>query len=368
VKVGESEIHLKLRLASRKIHFMEAELRHQGLVYDRTCSQQLPAIVKLLLKPNWAIAVAFVVLFAVVTSAKAWNSVGHRLVAEMVWQNMSGSARRNATELLKHHPHYKDLLTARVPVGVDQGEWAFLTAAVWPDMVRPSRGKSENITKYDLYPHAIGYPFMLAAQTNHALIEKFFIAKPDAEMVLSNAFLTFRNTNVSPQDRAVSLCWALHLCGDLHQPLHAANLVTKERPRGDELGGHHMVLDGQGRQVSMHRFWDTLPGLNENYAVLATTAKKIVGDQRLQRVSRDDFERHKTIASWVQESFRIAAGFAYEGGRLPFTHESDLFAAKVKPAQVPKLSDDYISEANDIAQQRLLLAAERLSAELTPAW
>ena len=302
-------------------------------------------------------------------SSNAWNSVGHRLIAEMVWQKMSAGAQRKASDLLRRHPHYKELLTAHVPQGVDEGEWAFLTAAVWPDMVRPSwEGKTEFIAKYDVYPHAIGYPFMLAGETNHALVENFFIAKPDAEMVLSNAFLTLRNTNASPHDRAVSLCWALHLCGDLHQPLHAASLVTKEHPHGDGVGGQHIVLDGQGQPVAMHMFWDILPGLDETYPTLEKIARKLATDKTLMLATQRELEQHKTIASWVQESFRTATDFAYQGGRLPFAHEGDLNSGKVARGRIPQLSPQYISEAQEIAQRRLLLAAERLSNELDQVW
>src|SRR5690349_7691897 len=102
------------------------------------------------------------VLFIIVslvaaTPAKGWNSVGHRLIAEIVWQHMNAAERRAASELLKQHPHYRELLTAHVPQGADDGEWAFLTAAVWPDMVRPSwEGKTENIARYDVFPHTVG--------------------------------------------------------------------------------------------------------------------------------------------------------------------------------------------------------------------
>jgi hypothetical protein len=308
------------------------------------------------------------ILILTVVPAKAWNSVGHRVIAEIVWQHMSAADRHNASELLKHHPHYKELLTSRKPAGVDENEWAFLTAAIWPDMIR--HGNTENITKYNIYPHAIGYPFMLAGQTNHALIEKFFIARPDAEMVLSNSFLTLKNTTASPHDRAVALCWALHLCGDLHQPLHAANLVTKEHPNGDQLGGHHIVLDDQGHRVSMHSFWDALLGSDRNfiYTSLAKDARAIASDKKLKRATQRDFDNDKTIASWVQESFHIAVEFAYQGGRLPFAHESDVNSGKVKPEQIPKLTRGYISEAHNIARQRAFLAAQRLSAELNGVW
>lgn len=272
---------------------------------------------------------------------------------------MNADQRNAASELLKQHPHYKQLLTASVPHGVDTNEWAFLTAAVWPDLVRPNRaGRVESISKYDVYPHAIGYPFMKPAETNHALIEKFYIAKPDAEMVLSNAFATLKNSNASAHDRAVSLCWALHLCADLHQPLHAANLVTKERPNGDQLGGHHFVQE-HGHDLSMHTFWDSLPGVVGSYTYISKTAKSISGDRKLKSKTAQEYANDKTIASWVQESFQITVHFAYQDGQLPFVNEDDLKSGKVKRADVPVLSSTYVSEAHDIARERLLLAAER---------
>ena len=311
----------------------------------------------------------FIIVLLAAFTAKGWNSVGHRLIAEMVWQKMSTRERRTASELLKQHPHYKELLTAHVPQGVDEGEWAFLTAAVWPDMVRRSwEGKTDDIAKYDMYPHAVGYPFMRPDETNHALIENFDITKPDAEMVLSNAFGTLRNAGASPHDRAVSLCWALHLCGDLHQPLHAADLVTKDRPHGDNVGTHHIVLDGQRHPVAMHMFWDILPSLDESYPSLAKTARAISADRKLARAMRRELQQDKSIESWVQESFRIAVGFAYQGGRLQFVHDADVNAGKVNAGQIPELTRQYIAEAHEVARERIFLAAQRLLIELHHSW
>jgi hypothetical protein len=314
--------------------------------------------------------VFFVIVSLTATApARGWNSAGHRLIAEIVWQHMNAGERRAASKLLKQHPHYKELLTAHVPQEADEGEWAFLTAAVWPDMVRPSwEGKTENIARYDVFPHAVGYPFMRPDETNYALIENFLIAKPDAEMVLSNAFVTLRNKGAIPHDRAVSLCWALHLCGDLHQPLHAADLVTKEHPHGENIGTHHIVLDDQGHPVAMHMFWDILPGLDESYPALAKMARAIADDRKLARATRRELEEDRTIASWVQESFRVAVGFAYEGGRLQFVRDADVNAGTVKLEQIPKLSRRYIAAAHEVARERIFLAAQRLLTELHQSW
>jgi hypothetical protein len=63
-------------------------------------------------------------------SASGWNSLGHRTVAELAWRQMDRAERRGASDLLRQHPHYKELLIAEVPAGVNTNEWAFLTDAL----------------------------------------------------------------------------------------------------------------------------------------------------------------------------------------------------------------------------------------------
>src|SRR5262245_33359280 len=86
------------------------------------------------------------------TPAFAWNHTGHKVVAELTWRALSPANRKALGELLKQHPHYALLLATNVPTGRDTSEWAFLNAAVWPDMVRPGPDKPTEITKYHRAP------------------------------------------------------------------------------------------------------------------------------------------------------------------------------------------------------------------------
>lgn len=134
-------------------------------------------LMKLKTTARCSIKFLFATLIAIIVSdlpARAWNNVGHRTVAEIAWRKLDQNERRAVSDLLKQHPHYNELLAVRVPAGVDTNEWVFLCAAVWPDWVRPAKKgqphKPDSITKYNLYPHGIGYPFMRSAETNRALI------------------------------------------------------------------------------------------------------------------------------------------------------------------------------------------------------
>ena len=37
-----------------------------------------------------------------------------------------------------------------------------------------------------------------------------------------NALATARNSNAPAAERAIALCWVLHIVGDMHEPEHAA--------------------------------------------------------------------------------------------------------------------------------------------------
>jgi hypothetical protein len=49
-------------------------------------------------------------------------------------------------------------------------------------------------------------------------------------------------------------------------------------------------------------------------------------------------------------------------------YDADVNAGKVKPEQIPKLSDRYIAAAHEVARERMFLAGQRLLTELHQSW
>jgi S1/P1 Nuclease len=45
----------------------------------------------------------------------------------------------------------------------------------------------------------------------------------------------------NPERKAIALAWLFHLVGDIHQPLHTAQLFTVEYPNGDR-GGNEICV------------------------------------------------------------------------------------------------------------------------------
>jgi S1/P1 Nuclease len=57
--------------------------------------------------------------------------------------------------------------------------------------------------------------------------------------------------------KAIALAWFFHLVGDIHQPLHTAQLFTTDYPQGDRGGNETCVRVSQtGQPMDLHRFWD----------------------------------------------------------------------------------------------------------------
>ena len=304
--------------------------------------------------------------------AKAWHGLGHRTVAEMAWRKMDAAERQAASDLLRQHPHYKLMLIANVPAGVDTNEWAFLNAAVWLDMIRPAKpgepAKPRSITKYDVNPHAIGYPFVRRAVQGRVSLDKFTIAKPTAEMALSNSLATLKNPKASAEDRAVSLCAVLHLFGDLHQPLHAANLVTKDKPKGNGLGSSFLVRDESGQVINLHTYWDQAPGADVSCPAAMALAGKLAAAPEFQPARLPEYYQHHTIPQWVQESFQVAVNLGYNEDRVQYALASAVKSGKVPESAIPALKADYIRDTHVMAQRRITLAGLRLTDALKQVW
>jgi hypothetical protein len=64
-------------------------------------------------------------------------------------------------------------------------------------------------------------------------------------------------TASDPERKAIAFAWLFHLVGDIHQPLHTAQLFTVDYPQGDRGGNEICVHVTQaGQPMDLHRFWD----------------------------------------------------------------------------------------------------------------
>ena len=170
-----------------------------------------------------------------------------------------------------------------------------------------------------------------------------------------------------PEQKAIALAWLFHLVGDIHQPLHTAQLFTVEYPKGDRGGNEICVRVTQaGQPMNLHRFWDGVITSSSNLTRLQNEATALRNRQEFQRsqlteLGSTDFE------SWAKESFEIATMIAYRnGGLIGSARGGNKDCTAVKAA--PVLPVGYVISASWIADRRMMLAGYRLADLFNEDW
>src|SRR5215471_18171831 len=213
--------------------------------------------------------------------------------------------------VLEKHPWYANQWRARVQdVSVaDHGLVLFMQAARWADDIR-ANDKQQHRALW----HYINWPFKPDGQppTVHT-------REPEPVYILT-ALTENEGVIKSANDaerRTIALAWLFHLVGDIHQPLHTAQLFTVEYPQGDR-GGNEMCIrvTQAGQPMDLHRFWDGVITSSQNFTRLRNEAMSLRNRQEFQRSQLSELE-DADFQSWAKESFEIATKIAYRnGGRI----------------------------------------------------
>ncbi len=311
------------------------------------------------------ISLALLSIFGLPQATFAWNDVGHMTVAEIAWQIMTPETRTQVSAVLKQHPLYKQMLIEGMPAGANEDEYAFLKAATWPDLVRPSRPgdrqfKDASITRYHhgswhYADDAIPLPTSTTRPSDGTPAKDLFL--PEA---LEKNRTTLATADADAADRAVALCWVEHLVGDIHQPLHSGAAFTEKYPNGDQ-GGNALAVNTPSGVFNLHSVWDELLGTNNDYRVIDFLARDILLDPRCDVTKQPGFAEHKTVDAWAAESREQAVAFVYAKGRLATGSMKDFQAKKLDAVDVPMLPPMYLQTAHELARVRVAEAGARLA-------
>jgi hypothetical protein len=233
-------------------------------------------------------------------SALAWDSVGHRLSAAIAVHYLSDGSKAELLGILQQHPRYQQDFVEQMPASISRGDnearlnWLLGQAAFWPDI---TRGLPE--IERDKYNRANWHYIdgaWLRGQANTQGNTYIGISPFDdipglaAQNIRSEASVDnvmnaldfntalLANSQAPMPQRAIALCWVLHLVGDIHQPLHVGSLYSTNRFSDGDRGGNG--IDTGNR--NLHARWDRAVssiGVNSNLeAVLAqhsTTLEKM---------------------------------------------------------------------------------------------
>lgn len=293
-------------------------------------------------------------------SAFTWNDRGHMLAAIIAYQNLNPEVRDQVNTILKAHPQ-RDLLEAGGPAtGPDLDMWVFAKAATWPDLVRGTTNPLHNAEHHATW-HYINLPVALDGM-NMPLPPTTWDGRSNPDnLVQAMAKVTkeITATETTPDRKAMALCWIEHLTGDIHQPLHAVALFSKQFPKGDK-GGNAFAVKRGDTPTNLHSYWDNVLG---NGTSLDTIKKQIEGFKANPELARATLMGPKPSGEakdWASESASIAKASAYRDGQLKGVAHSGGDYAKDTPA----LPSDYESQAKAIAAKQVVLAGYRLADQL----
>ena len=303
----------------------------------------------------------------------AWNNVGHMTVAKIAYDGLDKETKGRIFELLQKHPHYEKFLKANKPPNVDVDEWVFLRAAAWPDWVRAPKGQAEmdfSIVRFDRPDDHFADLPVFAKGEAPAFIDAINRKEGPHGVVcaLKQRSDEFTRKSVPPEDKAVALCWMLHLIGDIHQPLHCASFFSESRyPHGD-FGGNAMTVEIDGHPWILHTYWDDLLGKTDDdysdsealaakaHAVVirkAASLEKAIPAKALPELRRKEFK------DWAGESHALAEDVAYWRGAIAEVAVPTPRDKEETPKGIQRVPDGYAAKAKEVADRRAALAGYR---------
>lgn len=295
--------------------------------------------------------------------AVAWNSLGHKVVAEIAWQQLSPEQRQSIVDTLRRHPQFdRDFVVimdddAAKGDKATQDHWIFQHAATWPDIIR-------NDKEYDRPEwHYIDLPLFLdindrgtfAGKLPANIATDYPTKVPREHYNVVQAIAHCRSVfkaNPSPGVRAMVYCWLFHLVGDIHQPLHSTALFNAARfPKGDR-GGNEIPLKNGG---NLHKLWDNLLGRDSRMRDVTKAVAELSDRSKYGDVWSSAGTSMEPL-EWANESHFICESVVYSDSILDAARAAG--TEKLQPIELP---DSYYPAAGRESRKRIIAAGLRLA-------
>ena len=279
--------------------------------------------------PRAALILGSVLVVTQPTPAQAWGDLGHEIICEIAFQELSRTARRNVKRLMKLDEEYK----------------LFSKSCRWPDhpRIRPAE-------------HFVN----LKRDSDGIKSDPCPIADKCVITAILNDMrdLALREDN---KERLRLLKSLGHWVGNIHQPVHVSFK--------DDKGGNKIDVDSPCYS-NLHAVWDKCI-IKE---AIGRDGRKVAIELRAE-ISNSDLENwagnvdrldKKIVIGWANESFEIATRADVEycvqkDGMCRYTIDEKEFAGTVKDVNADMA---YLTKHAPTVRMRLKMAGVRLAAIL----
>ena len=220
------------------------------------------------------------------SSALAWGSEGHRIIAEIAEQYLQPETARQVRDLL-----------------AIENDTSLADVATWADQIRRQRSETAPWHFVDIPISAPAYDPARDCPRGDCVVAK-----------IEQLTTTLGDRAAAPRDRLEALKFVVHFVGDIHQPLHASD--------NNDRGGNGVRVEFMGRRTNLHAVWDTgilAPAVNGDERAYALDLAK--------QITPADVSAWQTGTpeQWANESHAIAVkviyGELWHRGTLPASYE-----------------------------------------------
>jgi hypothetical protein len=298
-----------------------------------------------------------------VQPAAAWNATGHKATAKIAYELLTPEQQQYASKMLAAHPRFDedflDLMPDEIARGTqsEQNLWLFEQASIWPDIA--GGFEDDNRAKFNRSTwHYINMPIYLEevdekkldGNLDHNVSTDFsppLRQNLNVTQALKGNLLLWADAGASDAEKAIALCWILHLVGDMHQPLHNVALFSRAYyPKGDR-GGNSINVQWEDGAKNLHAVWDDLPNNFENL---------VPGDLTRDILARDNVAIG-SINFWAKRHFQMAKAHVYTDD----VREQLLSGLEQEKFPDIVLSEFYLLNATEIARSQVILAGNRIA-------
>lgn len=254
------------------------------------------------------------------SQAVAWNSLGHRIIAQIAYDNLTPQALRLCN---RYNRAVVDGYKRRHPLSL-------VNSASWMDTLRrPDQFWMKPMHYIDLPFSWDGTPVKPPNEIN-------------AVSAIEHALRQLNNPQTSLPEKGFQLRVLLHVTGDIHQPMHAVSLYSHKFPQGDK-GGNLYYLGSNPVADNLHAYWDRGGGL--------LLFKKPQSRKQVERRARlieqkwpcDKVDMAFQPRQWANESHKTALSEAYQ------------IAWRAKPSR------EWQKKVKQVSEERLAFAGCRLA-------
>ena len=332
-------------------------------------------------------------------AASAWWDGGHKLVAQIAYEELTPEQRTWFAELIEQNPAEAEMFAPQLAEELGttvepdaRMRWLFSQAAIWADMVRDKKLASTEI--YQRFSrdsrHFTDAPYFPRQSDQTALPEHAHLPESawrpgmieplnelNSLQIIAKARAEIPDRTIDPAERSLDLLWLMHVVGDVHQPCHNVTLfISPALPNGDRGANQIFVfgiksLNPAMRSEALHAYWDSYGSELTN--TQAQTMERLAALKKLAPLWTEGRERAKITdtETWWKEGFGLAKSEVY----APILQKILRAKAQPNPAGKNKADivmidlthfemDNYASNVRRVSERQIVTAGLRLGAVL----